>query len=156
MRYTLRAVKYFVKLLILLAVIFCLMSLSGTTVFSAENFMAEFFSTTRGRIFSAAVVIWCALYPKVEYISRFIPDVDVQRNRPQIISAFEAAGMRLESRTDRQLVFRAGTVLRRTVQMWEDAVEVTAAEGGIVIEGNRRAIAATEFRIKLYTENDNA
>ena len=65
MRYTLRAVKYFVKLLILLAVIFCLMSLSGTTVFSAENFMAEFFATTRGRIFSAAVVIWCALYPKV-------------------------------------------------------------------------------------------
>ena len=73
MRYTLRAVKYFVKLLILLAVIFCLMSLSGTTVFSAENFMAEFFSTTRGRIFSAAVVIWCALYPKVEYISRSSP-----------------------------------------------------------------------------------
>ena len=92
----------------------------------------------------------------MEYISRFIPDVDVQSNRPQIISAFEAAGMRLESRTDRQLVFRASTVLRRAVQMWEDAVEVTAAEGGIVIEGNRRAIAATEFRIKLYTENDNA
>ena len=156
MKYTIRAVKYFIKLMILLSAIFGLMVLSGTTVFSADNFWAEFFSTTRGKIFSAVILIWCALYPKVEYISRFIPDVSVGGNRPQIIKAFEAAGMRLESRTDTQLVFRASTAVRRAAQMWEDAVKVNAAEGGIVLEGNRRAIAATEFRIKLYTENENA
>ena len=156
MRYTVRAVKYFIKLLILLTAIFALMVLSGTTAFTVEGFFSEFFTSTRGKIFSAVIIVWCALYPKVEYISRFIPGIDVQNNRPQIISAFESAGMRLESRSDNALVFRAATAARRAVQMWEDGVTVTSADGGIIIEGNRRAIAEAEFRIKLYTENENA
>lgn len=156
MRYFVRAVKYFIKLMILLAVIFALMVWSGTSEFSADGFFNEFFSSLRGRIFSVVVILWCAVYPKVEYITRHVSDVEVQRDRPGIISAFEAAGMRLESRSDTELVFRSASLLKRMLYMGEDTVRVTASGDGIDLDGSRRQIADTEYRIKLYTNRTDA
>jgi len=155
MRYTLRAVKYFIKLSILLAVIFMLMVVSGTAGFSTDDFFCEFFSSLRGRLFSAVLVLWCIIYPKIEYVSREIGGVRVDEDRPKIIAAFEAAGLRLESRSDTRLVFRAASAFRRALHLWEDAVTVSRTEHGIAVEGNRKAVAEAEFRIKLYTEQNN-
>ncbi len=156
MRYTLRAVKYFIRLSILLAFIFMLMVVSGTAGFSTDDFFTEFFSSRRGMVFSVVMVLWCVIYPKVEYVSREIDGVRIDGDRPRIIAAFEAAGFRLESRSDTRLVFRAASLFRRVLLLWEDAVTVSAAGRGVVVEGSRKAVAETGFRIKLYTEQDNA
>ena len=141
MRYCVRSVKYLIRLLVLLAAVFALMQWSGTSRFSSEGFMQEFFCSMRGAVFTAAVLVWCALYPRVEYVRRKVPAVHTGSEAADIIRACESAGMRIESRTDTCMVFRSDSTLRRVLLLWEDDVRITDCGDGIEIAGNRRAVA---------------
>lgn len=154
-RYILRAFKYFIKLMILLVIIFALMVWSGTSTFTFDNFFAQFFGSVRGQIFSAIVLIWCAYYPRVEFITRKVT-VNFEAHRSDIIEAMHSAGLSLTSEQNGVLRFRSASLARRLWQMWEDAVELRPTADGVEISGSRRNIANVEYKIKLYSERDDA
>lgn len=158
MKYILRSFKYLVKLAVLLAVIFVLMKVSGTSNIESESllgFWKNFFATERGRIFTVVLVVWCGVYPAVEYKRRHL-NYDMTTRRQAITAALAAGGMRLASDDGKRMVFRGTSPLRRVWWLGEEAVTVTMAnEGGIDIEGPRRFVMEAEHRIPNYVGMEN-
>ncbi len=154
MKYFLRSVKYLVKLVVLLALIFWLMQLSGTSAIEVTGgvagFLRNFFATSRGQIFTAALLVWCAVYPAVEFRRRNL-NYDLTTRREAIIKAFAAGRMKLASDEDGRMVFRGESLTRTIWWLGEEAVTVTRSpEGGIDIEGPRRFVMEAEHRIPNY------
>lgn len=155
-KYTLRAVKYLVKLTLLFAALFALMIWSGTSNFSfdlREGFLTGFFSSSRGRLFAAAVLVWCAIYPRVEFIVRNVGG-DLRGDKLSIIRALDAGGMILASEREGSIVFHSRSPLRRVLWMWDDSVTLTQKDGRIIIEGPRRFVMEAEHRIPACIESD--
>ncbi len=156
MKYTLRAVKYLVKLVLLLAFIFLLMKWSGTSNISTDgsivDFFAAFIATSRGRIFVVALLVWCAIYPAVEFKKRHL-SYDLSERQGAIIKALHAGNMTCVEGNDNWMVF-TGSLARRIWRLGDDAVTITRnPEGGIDIEGPRRFVMEAEHRIPHYVEN---
>lgn len=154
-KYILRAFKYFVKLILLFVVLFALMVWSGTSSFTFDDFFAQFFGSLRGQIFSAIVILWCAYYPRVEFVKHTVK-VDFAASRQQIIEAMHSAGMSLTSERDGVLRFRSASLARRVWQLWEDCVEMTVASDSVTLSGSRRNLGAVEYKIRAIAEQNNA
>ncbi|MDR2912795.1 MAG: hypothetical protein LBV38_05840 [Alistipes sp.] len=161
MKYTLRAVKYMVKLALLMAVVFALMQTSGTSniesVGGVGGFFAAFFATARGQMFAVALVVWCAAYPAVEFKRRHM-NFDLAARRDAIVKALRAGGMVLASEEMEagraKMVFRGEGMVRRVWWMGDEAVTLTACpEGGFDIEGPRRFVMEAQHRIPNYVGN---
>ncbi len=164
MKYIIRSIKYLAKLVVLLGVIFVLMQLSGTSTLGAEGgfaaFWEQFFGSMKGRLFAAAVVVWSAVYPHVEYVRRH-SGYDLGKRKDAIIKAFEAGGMipaevETGAAAGERMVFRGASFLRRLWWLGEDRVTLTrSASGGFEIEGPRRFVSEAQHRIPRYVENEN-
>jgi hypothetical protein len=157
MKYTLRAIKYLIRLVLLLVVIFLLMRWSGTSNISTEggilDFFAAFIATSRGKILLTAIVVWSAIYPAVEFKTRHL-GYDLSERQSAIIRALHAGGMTNIKGNDNWMVF-AGSLLRRIWWLGDDAVTITRSpEGGIDIEGPRRFVMEAQHRIPRYVEAD--
>ncbi len=148
-KYIIRALKYLVKLAILLALVFFLMRRSDT----ASGSIIEIFSTLKGQLFAAAVLIWCIFYPKLEFVRRH-SNYDMGTRKAAIIRALNAGGMTLFTEEENRMVFH-GSALRRLWWLYEDAVTITPSlEGGINIEGPRRFVMEAQQRIPNYVQNE--
>lgn len=153
-RYIRRAAGYFIKLLLLVALLYLLMFLTGTARVSAELFFREMFSTPRGWLLFGALAALAAFYPKFGYIGRTVA-ADISADRESIIKAFHADNYILVSEESGvSMTFRAGSVWRRFWMTFDDKVTVAAQEEGrVVIEGIRKEVVHAEFRINTYIDN---
>ena len=154
-KYILRAVKYLVKLLILFAILFALMMWSETSTLSFDNvdaFFASYFGTVKGWLFTAVVIIWSAVYPKVEFVTRRA-GYDMREGRDVIIKVFDLGKMVLADETEDRMVFHGESIGRRLWFLWDDSVTVTRNEaGGFDMEGPRRFVGEAQQRIPGYME----
>ncbi len=156
MKYVLRAVKYLVKLVVMLVLVFVLMQMSGTSNIESDGgilgFFESFFATGRGRIFAVALLVWCAVYPAVEFKKRHL-SYDLSTRKNAIVRALNAGGMTLAGEGSEQKMVFTGSMFRRVWYMGDDAVTITRSpEGGIDIEGPRRFVIEAEHRIPNYVE----
>jgi hypothetical protein len=154
MKYFLRAVKYLVKIVVLLAVIFFLMQWSGTSSLATEGGIAGFFKSfwdsSNGKLFTAVLLVWCAVYPAVEYKRRQL-NYDLASRKNAIVKALDAGGMRLSEEGPDRLVFRGESPARRLWWLGEDTVTITRNPvAGIDIEGPRRFVMEAQHRIPNY------
>ncbi len=154
-KYILRSVKYLVKLLILFAVLFAFMMWSNTSTLNFDNWeslVASYFDTAKGWLFIAVVAVWCAVYPKVEFVTRHA-DYDMREGRDVIIKVFRMGRMTLANETDGRMVFRGESIGRRLWFLWDEKVTVTRnAAGGFDMEGIRRFVGEAQQRIPGYME----
>jgi hypothetical protein len=155
-RYILRSVKYLIKICILLAILGAIMMLSESSTLdfnSLDSFASSYFATWRGWLFTAAIVIWCAVYPRVEFVVRHL-DYDMREGKEAIVKALNAGGMVLAEDSDGRMVFR-GEGFRRIWHMWDDAVTITDnPSGGFDLEGPRRFVTEAMQRIPAYINRD--
>ena len=63
-QYIRRAAGYFIKLVVLVGLLYLLMFVTGTARVSAEFFFRELFTTPRGILLVAALAVLSAFYPK--------------------------------------------------------------------------------------------
>ena len=63
-QYIRRAAGYFIKLVVLVGLLYLLMFVTGTARVSAEFFFRELFTTPRGILLMAALAVLSAFYPK--------------------------------------------------------------------------------------------
>jgi hypothetical protein len=144
-------------LVVLLALMFLLLKWSGMSNLSFESwqsFFASFFAGYKGIAFSVAVLVWCAIYPRVEFVSRQL-NYDINTHKAAIIKALSAGGMVLSSEADGRMVFRSEGLWRRIWFMGDEAVTITRnLSGGLNIEGPRRFVVEAVQRIPAYIDNE--
>ena len=153
-KYLIRSVKYFVKISALVALIFVAMHLTGTLNVPSEAFISEFFGSTKGQLFLALVLVWSAIYPKVEYVTEEY-NVDLDARRRDVIEAMRSLGMNLAVEGEGMMVFRSASGLSRLWQMFEDSVEIRKTSRGVEISGSRKNVANAKFKIRIYSEREN-
>ena len=156
MKYVVRSLKYLLKLTVLLSLIFWLMQLSNTSSIVFEGgivgFVKTFAATSRGQIFALAILIWCAVYPAVEFKRRHL-NYDIEARKEAIVKALNAGRMRLAVDEQGRMVFRGESPVRTIWWLGDEAVTITRSpEGGIDIEGPRRFVMEAEHRIPNYIE----
>lgn len=138
-----RSLKYILQLVVLFGVLFTLMKLSGTA--NDESF-AEVFSSTRGILLLAAIILLAVFYPRFGFATRVVK-ADIAADREKIFQVMHMGGYSLESEQDGVMIFRAGG-LRRAMMLWEDGITVASDDNYITISGIRKQVVKAEFRLK--------
>lgn len=155
-QYIRRSVGYLIKLVALVAVLYLLMYVTGSTRVSADALLREMFSSQRGVLLAAALVVLAALYPYFGYVKRSLR-ADLGTNRSDIIEAMHKSGYILSPGSiddSVRLVFRADSFFKRLLMSFEDAITVTAADdGSVTIEGPRKTVVPVQFRIDTSLNN---
>ena len=174
-QYIRRAAGYFIKLVVLVGLLYLLMFVTGTARVSAEFFFRELFTTPRGILLMAALAelklekfpfgaavrdIYNAVLMEAQRhghtLTMDLPDQlpDIVADRDAIINAFHAAGYVMAGEVPGEsMTFRAGSFLRRLWLTFDDRVTVRTFGGGIVIEGIRKEAVHAQFRINTYIQN---
>lgn len=149
MKYFIRSVKYFLYLCVLCMAIILLNRHFSQTQPTLEETFRIMFHSTRGALLPLVMVIAAALYPRFGFARRRI-EGDVTEHRTQIINALSASGFELTHEEDEVMHFRAKSIVRRIFMLWDDHVEVSQYGQWIVIEGIRRGVATSAYRLQGF------
>lgn len=153
--YIRRAVGYFIKLVILVGVLYLLMYATGTARVSADQMFGELFNSNNGFMLIGALVLLSAFYPKFGYISRTVK-ADLTADREMILNAFHADNYIVASeKQGESITFRSGSIFRRLWMTFDDKVTVKTTEEGIIIEGMRKEVVYAQFRINTFNNSNN-
>lgn len=154
-KYIRRSVGYFLKLLIIVCVLYLLLFATGASRVSAELIVQELFASRQGLLLIAALAVLSGFYPRFGYVSRTVK-ADITAERDAIINAFHAGKyIIIKDNAEKGITFRADSIFRRLWLTFDDEITVTPAEDGITIEGIRKEVVYAEFRIKTYINNRN-
>lgn len=155
MKYIIRAVKYFLYVSVLLAVVMSVMIATGFVQADlALMFKDGYDSFGKIALMFAAV---SAVYPYFGYMKRDIAVAGEDKDlRPQIIAMMEEKGYVLEKNEEDVFTFRSRSVVSRVLRTWEDRITFTKQFGGYSAEGLRREVVRVAGRIeyKLRTGED--
>jgi hypothetical protein len=145
--YILRALKYILRLFVLLAIVLIAMALTGTLNIEDGRVLEVLFLSNRGLILMALIILLGALYPKMSFMTADVR-ADMKNDRQTIIDSFAQLGYKLDSESDDTMIFRASKATQRFLMQWDDAVTVKAEEGTYIsIEGLKRIVGRIETRL---------
>lgn len=150
-----RSIRYLLKLVLLVALLYALLFVTGHTGVSAEYLLIELVTSWRGLLLLVVLAVLAGVYPTFGYVKKVLP-VSMAGNREKIVLAFMASGYSLRAEEPgRKMVFRITSPLRRAANLFDDKIEVTSLGNGIVLEGKRKDVVTTIFRIETGMLNDD-
>ena len=147
-----RAVKYMVRLLVLVFALIAVMVATGMARTGADGNLADVFMTPKALLLFAIIVLWSLVYPKLGFIRQPLK-MDFNAGKEQIHKVFSDNGFVLVEQKDNEMIFRMSSPLRRTLALWEDRIVVSATDGGIEMEGMRKEVARIEFRVQPFLQD---
>ena len=147
-----RAVKYMVRLLVLVFALIAVMVATGMARTGADGNLADVFMTPKALLIFAIIVLWSLVYPKLGFIRQPLK-MDFNAGKEQIHKVFSDNGFVLVEQKDNEMIFRMSSPLRRTLALWEDRIVVSATDGGIEMEGMRKEVARIEFRLQPFLQD---
>ena len=137
MTYLRRALKYFIQITLILAVILVILMASGMVSWNM-NIAFQHGWKSVWWILSAFAVMSLA-YPFFGYQKRKINVVgDPADYKDGIVQALATRGYVLEDDTDGELKFRLSSPVNKAARMWEDRITLTPVLGGFQAEGLSR------------------
>ena len=137
MTYVRRALKYFIQITLILAVILVILMASGMVSWDM-NIAFQHGWKSVWWILSAFAVMSLA-YPFFGYQKRKINVVgDPADYKEGIVKALATRGYVLEDDTDGELKFRLSSPVNKAARMWEDRITLTPVLGGFQAEGLSR------------------
>lgn len=156
-RYAIRALKYFILLLVLLALVgllnFSHMALKESV--GIRDYIALLMNgSTRSKFLLPTLALLALSYPWFGFMERGIrgslaTDLDGVRR------AFAASGFEQVGERDGKLLFRASTGMGRARLLWEDEIEVWQRGDQVVLSGIRSAVARVIYRMEVYLRNSD-
>lgn len=152
-RYLIRAAKYFLLLLILIAALYVLNSLLQKTPVDFREYMALLQSNPRSRWLLPVLALLSLAYPRFGYMTRSLP-VEFESHRDGIDRAMAVSGFIPNGERDGCRLYRAESPLRRARLLWEDEVEVWADGERTVMRGNRSALPRIIYCAEIYMKSD--
>lgn len=155
MKYLVRSLKYFAFLCVLLLALIWVMTISYPEAAGIDYWTmvrAQLFSK-EGIWLSVGVILLAAAYPRFGFISSHIEGCDIERDALRIDNAMMISGFKLIDESEGVRIYRAMGPILRLSMLFEDRIEVSADEGGVVITGLRRQVVRIAIRLKGYMHN---
>ncbi len=147
-----RSLKYFVALCVLCIAVIGLMFVTGTSVMSFHDTLSVMFLSERSVMLLIAIVILSIFYPRFGFVQRKM-EGDITQDRELILKAFTLAGYALREERDGAIYFRAENLFSRLMMLGEDEIKVSQNGTAIELDGIRRGVAKTEYRLRSYLES---
>ena len=142
MRYFLRALKHFVKMALLVALIYLAMNATDTLGINQQELLG-----TKGAILLVALVALSAAYPSYGFVERTV-EASLEQHRDILVESMLRGGYSLQKEDGGELRFRASGPIRRLLAMGDDAVTIKAlTPNTVAIGGVRKGVVEAEFRI---------
>ena len=152
MRYFIRSVKFLAALIVIYLLAVWIMTEAGVSMHSMRETVLVLFRTRSGLLLVAAIVVWAAVYPRVNFVSRRV-EGDIAADREQIVNAFAASGYVLKGEDGECMRFRASGIFRKLRFLFEDEIKVSQYGQWIELEGIRRGVAEVRMRLDIYLRN---
>ncbi len=134
MKYFIRSVKYFIYLMILLAIIIAVMIFAGFV----EADISRIFVNGHKSLLQICVImaVFSIIYPKLGYTSRTARVFgSIEEVRPIIDRVMDLQGYRLETDNGDSLSFVKRSAISRVLKMWEDRIVIESTAAGLKVEG---------------------
>ena len=139
MRYFIRSVKYFVQLMVILALIIAVLVLAKIV----PGDISKVFVNGYDSLWQIALLMaaFAAIYPRFGYARRqaVVPGSD-EEALPVLDSVMRAHGYEKEQRTDGKLCYRKKAVGDRLTRLWEDRITASRCVTGYELEGIGRDV----------------
>lgn len=147
--YITRALKYFVKLVIIIALVLGVLAALGMLSVRGTMLLETLFVSWRGAVLLGALVLFSAMYPKISFATVGVRG-NLESHRDDVINAFATYGYSLSHEDGNGMVFRANSTLRRVLWQFDDAVKVSQNDRYIQIEGTKKIVPRVELRLNAY------
>ena len=147
MKYLVRAIKYFFKLLVILALI--LVAMIALKFVEAD--ITKMFVHGADSLWQIALLmaIFAAVYPRFGYVTRSIPvPGSPEETLPVLKRAMDARGYVLQKQDGESMVYVKRSKLDRILKMYEDTITVTLAIAGYELEGAGKDVARAAAAIE--------
>ena len=156
MTYIRRALKYFIQICFIFALIIGVLMLSGMV--SKDPNVAFQHGWTSVWWILAIFAVMSLAYPYFGYRKRMVHvDGDPALAKDGIVEALASRGYTLESEQDGKLTFRLTSPVNKAARMWEDRITLTPVLGGFEAEGLSRdlvrVVGSVEHHFRSH-END--
>ena len=153
MRYIIRSLKYLIFISVLYVILTAVMTYISYPQVDLWMMLKMQMLTERGIMLVVALVVLSLFYPRFGFMTRKVEGVVMERDRVRIDNAMRAYGFVFVAMEGENPVYRANGALKRLSFMYEDRIEVREVDGGVEIQGIRRAVARIAYQLGAYIEN---
>lgn len=153
-RYLIRAVKYFLLLIVAVVALYAISYYFEQTPMSIEEYIAMLRSDARSKWMLPVFAVLALTYPAFGYMTRSLP-ISLANNRVGIDAAMAACDYALSGERNGVLLYRATSAGRRMRTLWEDELEVWSEGDRTVIRGHRAAVVQVIYRSEMYMRKEN-
>lgn len=144
-----RTVKYFLKLVIVIALVLGALAALGMLNTQGTSVLETLVYSWRGAMLAGAVVLFSIAYPKISFDTVDVRG-DLEAHRDDVINAFANYGYSLDREDGGVMIFRANSLLRRLLWQFDDAVTVEQHGRYIRIEGTKKIVPRVQLRLNAY------
>lgn len=150
MKYLGRAVRYLLKMVILIGVVMTILYFARQTKPQFWQILTQW----QGIAFIAILVVWSFIYAKTGFVSYTIRmNMAAQHNK--IVEAMEQGGYHLVGEELGIMRFRAKSLWTKFTLAGDDAITITAVgTEGIEVEGARSVVLKVELRLRRAAINE--
>jgi len=136
---------------VLIGVIYLAMVLTHTTTIGGTDSLVQLFSSTRGMILIALLVVLALLNPRLGYVTRY-SDLELPAQREALMKAMSASRYSLVREEGGTMIFRPDNRIKRIAQLGDDALVVRFDNGRTSVSGVRRDVVNAVFRMETYSD----
>lgn len=152
MRYTIRAVKYFLSMAVIVTLILVGLTYYATGGFDISQSLDNGWKSVL--YIGLILAVFSAVYPKFGYRERPLDIRGDQAEMAGVIRAYmDTRGYRLEKEEEGLMTFRSRSAAVRFFRVWEDRVTFTPTHSGYTIEGLNRDIVRYLSGIEYKYQN---
>ena len=152
MKYTIRAVKYFLSMAVVVTLILVGLTYYATGGFDISQSLDNGWKSAL--YIGLILIVFAAVYPSFGYRER---PLDIRGDREEMIRVIreymDARGYKPETDKEGLLTFRNRSPLVRFFRVWEDRITFTPTHTGYTIEGLNRDIVRLISGIEYKYQN---
>ena len=152
MKYLVRAVKYFIYLMIILSLIIVVLIMTKMV----ESDISKMFVNGYDSLWQIALMmaVFALIYPKLGFSSRTAHLYGtIEDNRQEIIRVMDILDYRLESESADTMSFVKRSPLTRLVKMYEDRITLSSTPVGLEVEGLTKDIVRVVSGLEAKQED---
>ncbi len=149
-KYFSRALRYFLYLVIIWAVVLTLLLVTGYASVGVSD-LNELFASNNFLILVAVVLVFSALYPKLGYVYKTIPTIS---NRTEMEEMFEKIGLYKFSEQNGLVTYRYKSTFRRVIMRFDDEIVIQFGNDFAIIDCNKSMLARVWRIIENVSTNN--
>ena len=134
MKYLVRAIKYFIYLMIMLTLIIVVLIMTKMV----ESDISRIFVNGYDSLWQIALMmaVFAAIYPKMGFTSRIAHLYgSLEEMKPEILRVMDILDYKLEKEEDGVVTFVKRSPFSRLMKMYEDRITISTTAAGMEVEG---------------------